>query len=152
MAKQSILVLFFFVFVKYSIAASITYNVVRLGARADGRSDTSKAFLTAWARACVSVNPVTIYVPRGRFLLKDIVFSGQTCRNRRITFRIDGTLIAATGYSSGRSTNWIKFIRVNGVSVIGGTLDGRGSNLWACKNSRRCSSSTGATVTLLYDF
>ncbi|KAM7465454.1 hypothetical protein LguiB_013016 [Lonicera macranthoides] len=155
MVKQNsiifLLPLLFIFFFKSSIAASITYNVVSLGAKADGKSDSSKAFLSAWAAACGSANPATIYVPNGRFLLGNITFAGQMCKNTRITFRIDGTLVAPSNYNViGNSGNWIKFQRVTGVSILGGTLDGQGTNLWSCKNSgKNCPN--GATSLGIYN-
>ncbi|KAM7469243.1 hypothetical protein LguiA_007426 [Lonicera macranthoides] len=148
MVKQNsfifLLPLLFIFFFKSSLAASITYNVVSLGAKADGKSDSSKAFLSAWAAACGSANPATIYVPNGRFLLSKVTFAGPTCKNTRITFRIDGTLVAPSNYNViGNSGNWITFQRVTGVSVLGGTLDGQGTGLWSCKNSgKNCPAGT----------
>ncbi|KAF5951059.1 hypothetical protein HYC85_013052 [Camellia sinensis] len=47
-------------------SATPTYNVVSLGARGDGKTDSSKAFLSAWDGACGSAYPATIYGPLGR--------------------------------------------------------------------------------------
>ncbi|KAK7386210.1 hypothetical protein VNO78_26264 [Psophocarpus tetragonolobus] len=44
----------------------ITLNIVNFGAKADGETDSTKAFLSAWNRACSSTTPTTIYVPLGR--------------------------------------------------------------------------------------
>nr|GEX30332.1 polygalacturonase-like [Tanacetum cinerariifolium] len=63
MVIKYILVLFFLIF-QYS-TAKVTYNVVTLGAKADGRSDTKKAFLKAWNLSCASTTPAIIYVPAG---------------------------------------------------------------------------------------
>ncbi|CAI9762933.1 unnamed protein product [Fraxinus pennsylvanica] len=65
--------------------------------------------------------------------------------------RIDGTLVAPSNYNMiGNSGTWIKFKRVTEVSVIGGTLDGQGANLWACKNSGR-SCPKGSTTLAFYN-
>ncbi|KAH9782615.1 Pectin lyase-like superfamily protein [Citrus sinensis] len=69
----------------------VTYNVISLGAKSDGQTDSTKAFLAAWAKACGSTAASTIYVPPGRYLLHNVVFQGQ-CRNNDITIRFDGTL------------------------------------------------------------
>ncbi|CAN4081722.1 unnamed protein product [Withania somnifera] len=51
---------------------------------------------------------------------------------------IDGTLLAPSDYNViGNFENWIKFDKVNGVSIYGGTFDSQGAGLWACKTSRK---------------
>lgn len=129
-----------------------TYNVQSFGAKSDGKSDCTKAFLSAWASACASTGPATIYVPPGRFLIGSALFGGQLCKSSSITIQIDGTLVAPSNFDViGRSGNWIKFERVTGVSIIGGTLDGQGTSLWACKNSgKNCPK--GATVSNIIHF
>ncbi|CAB4288925.1 unnamed protein product [Prunus armeniaca] len=95
-------------------AAVLTYSVSSLGAIADGKTDSTKAFLSAWSKACASVQPAVIYVPAGRFLLRNAAFSGP-CKNNAITFRIDGTLVAPSDYRViGNEPNWILFEHVNG--------------------------------------
>ncbi|KAL9437324.1 hypothetical protein AB3S75_023228 [Citrus x aurantiifolia] len=124
----------------------VTYNVISLGAKSDGRSDSTKAFLAAWAKACGSTAASTIYVPPGRYLLHNVVFQGQ-CRNNEITIRIDGTLVAPSDYRViGDAGNWILFEHVNGVYIYGGILDGQGAGLWACKRSGNNNCPSGATT------
>ncbi|KAL2242365.1 polygalacturonase-like [Sesamum indicum] len=120
-----------------SLSANPTYNVQSFGAKPDGKSDCTKAFLSAWGAACAATTPATIYVPRGRFLLgSNVYLSGKLCKNTAITIRIDGTLVAPSDYNAlGRTEHWVQFERVTGVSIYGGTLDGQGAALWACKNS-----------------
>ena len=126
-------------------AAAATYNVERLGAKADGKTDSTKAFLAAWAKACASPKPAVVYVPPGSFLLKNVVFGGD-CNNNAITFRIAGTLVAPSDYRVfGDAGNWIFFENVNGVTISGGILDAQGTSLWACKTSGK-SCPSGATV------
>ncbi|PHU25538.1 hypothetical protein BC332_03870 [Capsicum chinense] len=115
-----------------------TVNVQYYGAKSDGKTGSSKAFLSAWAAACASTRPTTIYVPRGNYLIRTAYFNGQTCKSKAINIRIDGTLLAPSDYNViGNAENWIKFEKVTGVSIYGGTFDGQGSGLWACKNSRK---------------
>lgn len=128
-----------------SLSNAAHYNVLYYGAKPDGRTDSTKAFLAAWIQACGSVTPATVYVPAGRFFLRNIVFQGP-CKNGAILFRIVGTLVAPSDYRViGNAGNWLLFQFVNGVTVYGGVLDGQGPALWACKASgRNCP--TGATV------
>ncbi|CDP21904.1 unnamed protein product, partial [Coffea canephora] len=110
-----------------SSAKSVTYNVQSYGAKSDGRSDSTKSFQNAWAAACASVEPATIYVPRGRFLVGGASFPGKNCKNNAITIRINGTLVAPSDYNVlGHTGNWLTFERTNGLSIYGGTLDGQG--------------------------
>ncbi|XP_062150086.1 polygalacturonase-like [Alnus glutinosa] len=127
------------------LAAPVTYNVVSLGAKGDGKTDSTRAFLAAWTKACASVSPVTIYVPAGKFYLRQVVFNGP-CRNKAIFIRIDATLVAPSDYRVlGNSGNWLVFRHVTGVTLSGGILDGQGTGLWACKASGK-SCPTGATT------
>lgn len=140
---------FFVSFFRASSAGS--YNVISFGAKSDGRTDSTVAFLKAWASACNSAAASSLYVPKGNFLLKAIVFKGP-CRNQ-ITFQIDGTLVAPPDYRGlGNSASWILFSKVNKVSVLGGTLDAKGAAYWACKRSgKNCP--VGAPVRcLIYNF
>lgn len=117
-----------------SIAGAASFNVLRFGAKPDGRTDSTQPFLRAWTSACRSIQPATVYVPRGRYLIKAAVFRGP-CRNR-ITVQIDGTLVAPNNYwELGNSGYWLLFIKVNRLSVIGGTLDAKGAGFWACRKS-----------------
>ncbi|XP_062150090.1 polygalacturonase-like [Alnus glutinosa] len=114
--------------------SNAAYNVVSFGAKPDGKADATQPFLKAWASACSSARPSTIYVPKGRFLLKATVFRGP-CKSR-ITVQIDGTLVAPLDYRAlGNSGYWILFIQVNDVTVYGGTLDAKGAGFWACRKS-----------------
>ncbi|KAL8491690.1 hypothetical protein ACS0TY_023333 [Phlomoides rotata] len=128
-----------------SLAIKTTFNVLELGAKSDGKLDSTFALSEAWSRACASTKPSTIYVPRGRFLLKTLRFKGP-CNNKAITFSIDGTLLAPSDYNAiGNAGNWLLFDEVDGVTIRGGILDGQGAALWECKKSRK-NCPTGATT------
>ena len=136
MAKLTSFSCFLFLFfISFFVQSSnAAYNVISFGAKLDGKSDATQAFLKAWASACNSATASTIYIPKGRFLLKATVFRGP-CKNR-IIVRIDGTLMAPIDYRAlGNSGYWILFIQVNSVAVYGGTLDAKGVGFWACRKS-----------------
>ncbi|CAL5336921.1 unnamed protein product [Camellia sinensis] len=144
---STILLTFFY----QPLATAVTYNVVNLGAKPDGKTDSTKSFLSAWDAACASANPTTIYVPPGRYLLHKANFYGEQCKNTAITIRIDGTLVAPSNYRAiGNGGSWLIFQKVSGVSIFGGTLDGQGTGLWACKASGKACP-TGATTLALYN-
>ncbi|KAK4784687.1 hypothetical protein SAY86_019055 [Trapa natans] len=110
------------------------FNVLNYGAKTDGATDSTSPFLKAWAAACGSTAAATIYVPKGRFLLKAVVFRGP-CKSS-ITVKVDGTLVAPLDYwALGNSGYWILFIQVNNVTLLGGSLDARAAKFWACRNS-----------------
>lgn len=130
----------------FSTAKSSTYNVIKFGAKPDGITDSTQAFLNAWTKACSSPYPAAIYVPQGKFLLGTVTFSGN-CANKAISITIDGTLIASSNYLvAGKGGTWLRFQHVDGVSIRGGVLDGQGTALWKCKNSNKKNCPTGATV------
>ncbi|PHT42257.1 Polygalacturonase [Capsicum baccatum] len=92
-----------------------------------------------------------IYVPQGRYLIGSVAFWGQYCKNKATTIKIDGTLVAPSDYRViGNTGNWIKFERVNGLKISGGTFDGQGAGLWACKISDK-SCPPGATTLAFYN-
>ncbi|KAL7219482.1 hypothetical protein ACSBR2_012518 [Camellia fascicularis] len=133
------------------LATAVTYNVVNLGAKPDGKTDSTKSFLSAWDAACASANPTTVYVPPGRYLLHKAKFYGERCKNTAITIRIDGTLVAPSDYRAiGNGGSWLIFEKVSGVSIFGGTLDGQGTGLWDCKASGKACP-TRATTLALYN-
>ncbi|KAI8003930.1 hypothetical protein LOK49_LG08G01944 [Camellia lanceoleosa] len=113
----------FFLFIAFFSCFSNTtdYNVLNFGAKLDEKSDSTQEFHKAWGSACNSTQAATIYVPRGRFLLKNVVFRGPSPSDYR-----------AIGDSSGY---WILFVQVNSVGVIGGTLDAKGGAFCACRTS-----------------
>ncbi|XP_027119269.1 polygalacturonase isoform X2 [Coffea arabica] len=55
-----------FLLFNQSLAIPGTYNILELGAKPDGKTDSSKSLLSAWAAACGSTKPATIFVPKGR--------------------------------------------------------------------------------------
>ncbi|KAF4352528.1 hypothetical protein G4B88_013358 [Cannabis sativa] len=112
----------------------VVVNVVGYGAKGDGKTDSSKGFVKAWSAVCGSKKAATMYIPKGRYLLNPIVFRGP-CRNR-VTLHIDGTLLAPSNYwAMGNSGYWILFIKINRLSVLGGTIDAKGAAFWACRKS-----------------
>ncbi|CAL9073689.1 unnamed protein product [Musa textilis] len=68
--------------------SSGTFNVKEYGARGNGRSDDTKAFLAAWNAACQSSGEVKILIPGGTYFLNPIEFNGP-CRDvQRLKFQM----------------------------------------------------------------
>ncbi|KAL5703780.1 endo-polygalacturonase [Ranunculus cassubicifolius] len=134
-SQINLLVSFLVVFFLVPASADLNINVMSLGAKTDGVTDSTQAFLQAWKAACASNQSVTIYVPNGRYFIKQVTFRGP-CKNTATTFKIDGTLVAPS-YTVLNTANWIYFSRVTGLTIIGGTLDGQGTSFWACRNAKK---------------
>ncbi|XP_038887074.1 polygalacturonase-like [Benincasa hispida] len=140
----SLLLLFF----THDLATGLTFDIVSLGAKPNGKTDSSPAFQTAWTNACSSSVPATIYVPNGVFYVQSGNFNGP-CKNNAITILIDGTLMASSDIQVlAQTESWISFKDINGLSISGGVLDGQGIGLWNCKHSGQ-SCPDGATNLLI---
>ncbi|KAK1390881.1 Polygalacturonase [Heracleum sosnowskyi] len=145
-ACRMLLVPFLLILFNQSSAKPVTFNVIELGAKPDGKTDSTESFLSAWTGACASVKPALIYVPRGRFLIQRVYLSGK-CRNTNILFRIDGVLVAPADFRvAGNANNWLDFHGVDGVTISGGILDGRGTGLWDCKDQAEKDCPVGAST------
>uniref|UniRef100_A0A2N9FNG3 Polygalacturonase n=1 Tax=Fagus sylvatica TaxID=28930 RepID=A0A2N9FNG3_FAGSY len=141
--------IFFLLCIAFFQSSNAAYNVVNFGARPDGKTDSTLPFLKAWLSACNSVIPATLYVPKGRFLLKPIVFSGP-CKSK-IVFQIAGTLVAPSDYwSLGNSGNWILFNKVNRVAIYGGNLDAKGAGYWSCRRAGRSCPAGSTSITFMW--
>ncbi|KAK6161571.1 hypothetical protein DH2020_004952 [Rehmannia glutinosa] len=113
---------------------ALTFNVIKFGAKPDGKTDATQAFLRAWSSACTSRVASTIYVPKGRYFIRSAEFRGP-CK-KAIKVQIDGTLVAPMDYRAlGNPGYWILFIQVDRLTVVGGALDAKGEGFWACKTS-----------------
>ncbi|XP_058784558.1 probable polygalacturonase At3g15720 [Vicia villosa] len=113
------------------------FNVVSYGAKGDGNTDDSNAFLKAWEDLCstTEANP-TLVIPQGKkIMLQPMKFQGP-CKSKTINVEIMGTIIAPKSRESWKwdnndSESWIAFSHVNGLVISGeGTFDGQGSSWW----------------------
>ncbi|KAF8010968.1 hypothetical protein BT93_J1564 [Corymbia citriodora subsp. variegata] len=110
---------------------SMMFNVQDYGAKGDGHTDDTQAFLAAWAAAC-KIESSTILVPsKSVFLLSPISFAGPNCKSK-ITFQLDGKIIAPTSARAwGSSLLWIEFTKLTKIIIQGkGIIDGQGSVWW----------------------
>ncbi|KAJ8439379.1 hypothetical protein Cgig2_021793 [Carnegiea gigantea] len=119
------------------VDGATTIDVTSLGATPNGKTDSSKAFLSAWNSACGSTGSSTIIVPKGQFLVKTALkFNGQSCKSSGVTFDIKGTIVGPSDFKAlGNTETWFAFDGVTGVSISGGTFDAKGASLWSCKRS-----------------
>jgi len=81
-----------------------------------------------------------MYVPLGTFYLGGVTFVGPC--NGKISFVIDGTLLAPPNNDDIKKEIWINFRYINYLTVFGdGTLDGQGKRSWSlndCQKDNNC--------------
>ncbi|CAO2838302.1 unnamed protein product [Amaranthus hypochondriacus] len=125
-----------------------TYNVISLGAKPDGKTDSTNAFIKAWYKACGTSGKSVINVPKGRYLIRNaITFQGGRCKSVNINFVIKGTIVATSDYRVlGNAYSWFSFESANGVTITGGKFDAKGVTLWNCKLSRKGGCPSGAAT------
>ncbi|KAF8023320.1 hypothetical protein BT93_F0735 [Corymbia citriodora subsp. variegata] len=118
-------------------------NVFDYGAKGDGQSDDSGAFLKAWEAACngdkAGQGP-TIFVPYGKsFLLRPLQFQGP-CKSESIQFQIWGNITAPAKieeWHNCESGSWILFSEITNLKLTGkGYFDGRGQAWWSKDESQ----------------
>ncbi|KAB2009813.1 hypothetical protein ES319_D10G193100v1 [Gossypium barbadense] len=122
------------------------FDVTNYGAVADGGTECSSAFSAAWHAACDYPGNSTFYIPEGTFLVGPISFRGPCYNDRSPNVEIRGTLFALSSLSSFKSSYWISFKNLQGLTLIGGPeygkLDGQGAvEAWkepSCEKSARC--------------
>ncbi|KAG5106346.1 hypothetical protein JHK82_043316 [Glycine max] len=61
----------------HSVGTNTIYNVINYGAKGDGRSDDSQAFLRAWQSTCGAQGAATLLIPPNRvFLVSSLILKG----------------------------------------------------------------------------
>ncbi|XP_060670433.1 polygalacturonase-like [Ziziphus jujuba] len=139
-----------------SLASSRPYKIINVddfGAKGDGKTDDSKAFKSAWNKACSSEDPVVLLVPNNKYLLKPMRFSGpcksDQLNNHRI-LRIKGTIVASDDRSDYKDRrHWLVFEEIDHLRVEGsGTFDGNGKIWWqkSCKINKSLPCSAAPTA------
>ncbi|KAG9456647.1 hypothetical protein H6P81_001155 [Aristolochia fimbriata] len=131
-----------FCFFSFNGVNAETFNVRSYGARGNGRTDDSKAFLQAWKLACMSTSrKADIYVPRANYLVGPLSFRGP-CKPASILFHMEGNLKGTTNLKKYDKDVWVEFIWVNGLTLTGGgTFDGQGASSWpfnSCPKNFKC--------------
>ncbi|KAK9287789.1 hypothetical protein L1049_016229 [Liquidambar formosana] len=120
------------------------FDVTNYGAVGDGMTENSLAFLAAWDDACDYDGDSTLFIPSGTFLVGPISFSGP-CNNQSPNIEISGTLLAPLSLKAFPTSTWIKFQRLQGFRLTGGTgtatLDAQGEEAWkhkSCHKKKKC--------------
>jgi len=125
-------------------------DISKLGAKGDGKTDSTKALNEAWAAACGKEGPQTLMIPKGDYLTGPLNFSGP-CKGS-VTIQLDGNLLGTTDLSAYK-TNWIEIEHVDNLVISGkGTLDGQGKQVW---DNNKCAQKYDCKIlpnTLVLDF
>ncbi|KAL0740011.1 hypothetical protein Bca4012_081524 [Brassica carinata] len=128
-------------FARASLRLTTTVSVSDFGAKGDGKTDDTQAFVNAWKKACSSSGAVNLLVPEGKtYFLKSIRLNGP-CQST-LTVQIFGTLSASQNRADYKDlSKWIMFDSVNSLSVDGGatgTVNGNGETWWenSCKRNK----------------
>ncbi|KAJ3679749.1 hypothetical protein LUZ60_017760 [Juncus effusus] len=123
-------------------SSNTTFNVLQFGARADGKTDDSKAFMAAWKAVCGSSGDVKLHVPTGTYFISPVKFLGPCKNANSITIYLKGTLKASTDLSKYvEGDDWVEFRQVKGLTLDGGTFDGQGAASWRynlCPKNKNC--------------
>ncbi|KAL6010056.1 hypothetical protein ACLOJK_000487 [Asimina triloba] len=116
------------------------FSVLDFGAVADGKTDSSKAFLEAWNGACAWDGQGRVVVPKGTFLVGPVGFSGP-CKGS-ITFQLSGVMKAPGELDRFPSESWVEFRYLSNLLLTGGgTFHGQGALAWPhndCSQSDNC--------------
>lgn len=111
-------------------SGAAVFDVTKYGAKGDGSTDDTQAFIKAWAETCKSTSTAKLLVPSGKYLTGELSFNGPCCSP--MTIEIQGTLLAKPDAKAFAKTGtWIYVISVNDVTINGGgTLNGQGEAVW----------------------
>ncbi|MFS8005405.1 putative endo-polygalacturonase [Helianthus anomalus] len=85
-----VLLSFCYVLFSPETASAATFDVTSYGAKGDGSTDDSQAFLQAWADLCGddSTYP-TLIIPSGMtFLISPLTFDGSSCKSPNINIKV----------------------------------------------------------------
>ncbi|XP_004510830.1 exopolygalacturonase [Cicer arietinum] len=132
-------------------AQYVVFNVMNYGAKSDGQTDNSGAFLKAWYDACKWNGKSTMFIPEGTYMLNEVIFSGP-CRGTT-NFKLKGLLKAPIDPYSIKK-DWINFRYVDNLIVGGGggVLDGQGSYAWKTNDCRTNPNCRPLPTTMSFDF
>ncbi|XP_038885913.1 exopolygalacturonase-like [Benincasa hispida] len=119
------------------------FDVNDYGAIADGKTENSLAFMSAWEDACGYNGSSMVLIPEGNFFVDQVTFSGPCFNDISPKVLILGTLIAPTSLAD---DFWIRFQSLRRFILTGGEssaiLDGQGAPTWssgsACRHRMTC--------------
>ncbi|XP_076952991.1 putative polygalacturonase At3g15720 [Bidens hawaiensis] len=113
-----------------------TFDVTSYGAKGDGSTDDSQAFLRAWDKLCEDSNDPTLVIPSDMtFLLSPVAFNGSLCKSENTNIKLLGNITAPNTLNGWKDCYerrfWIYFTSVRGLTIDGpGQFDGQGAVWW----------------------
>ncbi|GMH20019.1 hypothetical protein Nepgr_021860 [Nepenthes gracilis] len=111
------------------------FDVSDYGGIGDAKTDSTEAFLSAWADACKYPGTSTLLIPNGTFHVGPISFEGPCYNNKAPQVEIRGSLRAPSSLSAFPEPTWILFQDLRGLALTGSggaaVLDGQGEAAWA---------------------
>ncbi|CAE5957723.1 unnamed protein product [Arabidopsis arenosa] len=92
-----------------------------------------------------------MYIPIGRFYLGGVTFGGPC--NGKISFVIDGTLLAPPNNDDIKKETWINFRYIDYLTVSGGgTVDGQGKRSWSLNDCHKNNNCPTLAINMGFDF
>ncbi|KAL9228217.1 hypothetical protein vseg_003822 [Gypsophila vaccaria] len=106
-------------------STSAVFDVTKFGAKGDGKPDYNEdgestvglAFVQAWLKACNSLGPSTVLIPKGTFAVAQVLFSGP-CQST-VTVDLQGNIIADPDVSQFPNNELLVFQQVEGAKLAG---------------------------------
>ncbi|KMZ66278.1 Polygalacturonase, family GH28 [Zostera marina] len=125
--------MFFFFFAFASLCNNVDavtyFNVIDYGAKPDGVTDSTYAFINAWNGACQTEGISQVSVPEGTYLTAAMNFYGP-CK-QTIIFENEGIILATENLAAFPTLNWIVFAYLDDFKLTGhGTFDAQGASTW----------------------
>ncbi|GJZ39641.1 probable polygalacturonase [Tanacetum coccineum] len=118
-------------------ANAAIFDVTTYGAKGDGITDDTQAFIHAWAGLCgdTTLNPTLVIPPDMTFLVTTVIFNGSSCISPTLNIKILGNITAPTTLDGWKDCEakqfWIYVTMVQGLTIDGpGQIDGQGSTWW----------------------
>ncbi|CAH1450185.1 unnamed protein product [Lactuca virosa] len=126
--RQAICCLFLIAYIARSHAAVV--NIKTKGAKGDGKTDDSKAIVSAWKEACGGVAPSSMLIPPGTYMVFPPIDLIGPCKGP-IEIKATGAIMKAPPELKKFTTAyWISIRNVNKLTMIGGTYNGQGEQTW----------------------
>ncbi|KAL4308964.1 hypothetical protein GQ457_01G012300 [Hibiscus cannabinus] len=128
-----------------------SFSVLKYGAKADGKTDMSKAFLDAFKAACASRSAAKVLIPKGSFLLSGAQLEGP-CKGP-IEFLVEGTVMAPPDIKAFKEPLWISFKKITNFKMSGGGIfDGKGAQAYKREGCVKNDYCKHLPINLRFDF
>ncbi|XP_010536243.1 PREDICTED: exopolygalacturonase-like [Tarenaya hassleriana] len=135
-----------------SAADSVTFSIANYGLKGTEDEDITKAFSVAWKAACSSTSPSKLIVPKGTYVLRQVVFEGP-CK-APLELQVHGTIKAPEDPSDFiEKAGWISFQRIDRFALVGnGTFDGQGSTAWSQNDCHKTGECNKLPINIRFNF